>query len=127
MQAARPTLPSVPITSAAFQSSNSASTNIADTFTKARARIAAEQATAASKPRHPSWHGPPLMTINRARRHRQPTEPAAFRGAVAMRIFVLKCGCVSIQHIARSAAEAFDHGFAELGHLGLGISCRCIR
>lgn len=44
-----------------------------------------------------------------------------------MRIFVLKCGCVSIHHTARSAAEAFDHGFAELGHLGLGISCRCIR
>ena len=44
-----------------------------------------------------------------------------------MRTFVLKCGCVSIQHIARSTAEAFDHGFVELGHLGLGISCRCIR
>jgi len=44
-----------------------------------------------------------------------------------MRIFVLKCGGVSIQHTARSAAEAFDHGFAELGHLGLGISCRRIR
>ena len=27
-----------------------------------------------------------------------------------MRTFVLKCGCVSIQHTARSAAEAFDHG-----------------
>ncbi len=44
-----------------------------------------------------------------------------------MRIFVLKCGCVSIQHIARSAAEAFDHGVAALGHMGMGISCRCIR
>ena len=44
-----------------------------------------------------------------------------------MRTFVLKCGCVSIQHTARSAAEAFDQGFSELGHLGLGISCRCIR
>ena len=44
-----------------------------------------------------------------------------------MCIFVLKCGCASIQHIARSAAEAFDHGFAELGPLGLGISCRCVR
>jgi hypothetical protein len=93
-------LPGVPITSAAFQSSNSASTNIADTFPKARARIAAEQAT------RPASHGPTagmaaLMTINRARRHRQPTEPAAFRGAVAMRIFV-RCGCIH-QHIARSA------------------------
>ena len=44
-----------------------------------------------------------------------------------MRIVVLKCDCASIQHIARSAAEAFDHGFAKLGHLDLGISCRCIR
>ena len=44
-----------------------------------------------------------------------------------MRIFVLKCGCASIQHIARSAAEAFDHGFAAPGRLGLGISRRCIR
>ena len=66
MQAARPTLPSVPITSAAFQYSNSASTNIADTFAKARARIAAEQA-AAIKPRRRSQHGPALMTINRVR------------------------------------------------------------
>lgn len=44
-----------------------------------------------------------------------------------MRVFVLTCGCVSIQHIARSTAEAFDQGFVELAHLGLGISCRCIR
>lgn len=67
MQAARPTLPSVPITSAAFQYSNSASTNIADTFARARARIAAEQAVAASKPRRRGQHGPALMTINRVR------------------------------------------------------------
>lgn len=67
MQAARPTLPSVPITSAAFQYSNSASTNIADTFAKARARIAAEQAAATRKPRRRSQHGPALMTINRVR------------------------------------------------------------
>lgn len=44
-----------------------------------------------------------------------------------MCIFVLKCDCASIQHIARSAAEALDHGFAAPGHLGLRISCRCIR
>ena len=44
-----------------------------------------------------------------------------------MHIFVLTCGGVSIQHIARSTTEAFEHGFTELGHLGLGISCRCIR
>ena len=44
-----------------------------------------------------------------------------------MRLFVLTCGGVSIQHIARSAAEAFEHGFNELGHLGMGITCRCIR
>ena len=67
MQAARPTLPSVPITSAAFQYSNSASTNIADTFAKARARIAAEQAATARKPRLRSQHAPALMTINRVR------------------------------------------------------------
>ena len=67
MQAARPTLPSVPITSAAFQYSNSASTNIAATFAKARARMAAEQASATSKPRHRSRHGSALMTVNRVR------------------------------------------------------------
>ena len=67
MQAARPTLPSVPITSAAFQYSNSASTNIADTFAKARARIAAEQAVTASKPRRRSQHAPALMTVRRVR------------------------------------------------------------
>lgn len=44
-----------------------------------------------------------------------------------MRVFILTCGCVSIQHIARNTTEAFEHGFNELGHLGLGISCRCIR
>lgn len=44
-----------------------------------------------------------------------------------MRTFVLTCGSVSIQHIARSTSEAFEHGFNELGHLGLGISCLCIR
>ena len=67
MQAARPTLPSVPITSAAFQYSNSASTNIADTFARARARMAAEQAAATNKPRRRSQHRPALMTINRVR------------------------------------------------------------
>lgn len=44
-----------------------------------------------------------------------------------MRLFVLTCGGVSIQHIARSSAEAFEHDFNEMGHLGMGISCRCIR
>lgn len=67
MQAARPTLPSVPITSAAFQYSNSASTNIADTFARARERIAAEQAAQVKKQRRRTQHGPALMTINRVR------------------------------------------------------------
>ncbi|ACY34332.1 hypothetical protein [Comamonas thiooxydans] len=66
MQAARHTLPSVPITSAAFQYSNSASTNIAETFAKARERIAAEQAAQTKKPRR-RQHAPALMTINRVR------------------------------------------------------------
>lgn len=44
-----------------------------------------------------------------------------------MRVFILTCGCVSIQHIARNTTEAFEHGFNELGQLGMGISCRCIR
>jgi len=66
MQATLPTLPSVPITSAAaFQHSNPASTNIAETFAKARERIAAEQAAQAMKPRRRTQHAPALMTINR--------------------------------------------------------------
>ncbi|MEQ6435447.1 hypothetical protein V8Z74_10445 [Comamonas sp. w2-DMI] len=44
-----------------------------------------------------------------------------------MHTFVLTCGAVSILHRARSMAEAFDHGFAELGHLGKAISCICQR
>ena len=67
MQAARPTLPSVPITSAAFQYSHSTSTNIADTFAKARARIAAEQAVSAPKPRRRRQHQPEVMKIRRVR------------------------------------------------------------
>ena len=67
MQEARPTLPSVPLTSAAFQYSHSTSTNIADTFAKARARIAAEQAAQTKKPRRRTQHAPALMTINRVR------------------------------------------------------------
>lgn len=67
MQAARHTLPSVPITSAAFQYSHSTSTNIADTFARARARIAAEQA-AQPKPRKTHrQHAPAVMTIRRVR------------------------------------------------------------
>ena len=67
MQAARQTLPSVPITSAAFQCSHSTSTNIADTFAKARARIATEQAAQpkARKPRR--QHAPAVMTIRHVR------------------------------------------------------------
>lgn len=67
MQAARHTLPSVPITSAAFQYIHSGSTNIAETFAKARERIAAEQAAQAKKVRRRTQHGPALMTINRVR------------------------------------------------------------
>ena len=68
MQAARHTLPSVPITSAAFQYSHSSSTNIADTFARARARIAAEQAATASKPRRRrQQQRPTLMQIHRVR------------------------------------------------------------
>ncbi|WP_182282945.1 hypothetical protein [Comamonas testosteroni] len=67
MQAARHTLPSVPITSAAFQYIHSTSTNIADTFAKAREHIAAEQAAQAKKPRRRTQHTPALMTINRVR------------------------------------------------------------
>ena len=67
MQAARHTLPSVPITSAAFQYIYSTSTNIADTFAKARERIAAEQAAQAKKQRRRTQHGPALMTIKRVR------------------------------------------------------------
>lgn len=66
MQAARHTLPSVPITSAAFQYIHSGSTNIAETFARARERIAAEQAAQAKKPRR-RQHAPALMTINRVR------------------------------------------------------------
>ncbi|MEG1127579.1 MAG: hypothetical protein RSE32_03270 [Comamonas sp.] len=44
-----------------------------------------------------------------------------------MRTFILTCGPLSIEHRAETAAEAIDHGINELGHLGHGISCRCIR
>ena len=67
MQAARHTLPSVPITSAAFQYIHSGSTNIAETFAKARERIAAEQAAQAKQQRRRTQHGPALMTIKRVR------------------------------------------------------------
>ena len=67
MQATRTTWPSVPITSAAFQYIHSGSTNIAETFAKARERIAAEQAAQAKKARRRTQHGPALMTINRVR------------------------------------------------------------
>lgn len=41
--------------------------------------------------------------------------------------FVLTCGPLSIEVRADTTEEAFDHGLAELGHLGHGICCRCIR
>ena len=44
-----------------------------------------------------------------------------------MRTFILTCGPLSIERRADTAAEAIDIGLAELGHLGHGISCRCIR
>ena len=66
MQAARPTLPSVPITSAAFQYSHSTSTNIADTFAKARERIAAQAAQEAATPK-PQRKRPALMQVRRVR------------------------------------------------------------
>lgn len=44
-----------------------------------------------------------------------------------MRTFILTCGSLSIEHRANTTAEAFEHGLAELGHLGYGISCLCVR
>ena len=44
-----------------------------------------------------------------------------------MRTFILTCGSLSIQRRADTAAEAIDIGLAELGHLGYGISCLCVR
>lgn len=66
MQAARITLPSVPCTSPAFQYRASHSTNLADTFAKARERIAAQAAVEAATPK-PQHKRPPLMTVRRVR------------------------------------------------------------
>lgn len=44
-----------------------------------------------------------------------------------MLTFILTCGPVSFSHTAATVRQAFDHGFAELGHLGLGIACKCLR
>lgn len=44
-----------------------------------------------------------------------------------MHLFILTCGPLAIELRADTAAEAIDQGLAELGHLGHGISCRCIR
>lgn len=44
-----------------------------------------------------------------------------------MLTFVLSCGAISIERLARNAREAFDMGFDELGHMRQGITCRCIR
>lgn len=66
MQAARITLPSVPCTSPAFEYRASYSTNLADTFAKARERIAAQAAQEASTPK-PQRKRPALMQIRRVR------------------------------------------------------------
>lgn len=44
-----------------------------------------------------------------------------------MLTFILTCGPTSIRCEARTVREAFDHGFALLGHLSRGISCICAR
>lgn len=44
-----------------------------------------------------------------------------------MHLFILTCGPLAIERRADTAAEAIDQGLTELGHLGHGISCRCIR
>ena len=68
MQAARITLPSVPCTSSAFQYRASHSTNLADTFAKARERLAAaaqaamETATPRARRKRPQ-----IMQIRRVR------------------------------------------------------------
>jgi len=67
LQATRTTWPSMRCTNPAFEYRDSLRTNIADTFAKARERIAAEQAAQAKKPRRRTQHGPALMTIKRVR------------------------------------------------------------
>ena len=67
MQATRTTWPSMRCTNPAFEYRDALCTNIADTFAKARERIAAEQAAQAKKPRRLRQHTPALMTINRVR------------------------------------------------------------
>ena len=67
MQATRTTWPSMRCTNPAFEYRDSWRTNIAETFAKARERIAAEQAAQAKKPRRRTQHGPALMTIKRVR------------------------------------------------------------
>lgn len=44
-----------------------------------------------------------------------------------MRSYSLTCGKQTIQHLAHSTAEAFDHGFQTFGHLGRAITCLCLR
>ncbi|MDN5502975.1 MAG: hypothetical protein L0H10_04035 [Comamonas sp.] len=67
MQATRTTWPSMRCTDPAFEYRDSWRTNIAETFAKARERIASEQAAQAKKPRRRTQHAPALMTINRVR------------------------------------------------------------
>ena len=66
MQAARITLPSVPCTSSAFQYRASHSTNLADTFAKARERLAVQAAMEAATPRARRKR-PQIMQIRRVR------------------------------------------------------------
>lgn len=66
MQAARITLPSVPCTSPEFQYRASHSTNLTDTFAKARERLAAQAAMEAATPK-PQRKRPALMQIRRVR------------------------------------------------------------
>jgi len=54
-------------TNPAFEHRDALRTNIAETFARARERIAAEQAAQAKKPRRRTQHSPALMTIKRVR------------------------------------------------------------
>ena len=66
MQAARITLPRVPCTDPAFQYRDSHSTNLADTFSKARERLAQQAAVEAATPK-PKRSRPTIMQIRRVR------------------------------------------------------------
>ena len=66
MQATRITLPSVPCTSPAFEYRDHLNTNLADTFAKARERLAAQAAIEAATPK-PQLKRPQVMQIRRVR------------------------------------------------------------